>query len=116
MLSCSDYLALADQMFKKEEDFCKMCFAQDTWSEFKSVLEFEFFLKYKHDFVTKPGTGVAMLLVNRDKNNLRKIYDILYPVPNALDPMIVHLETHVFNEGSFFFCFLESLDINQMKN
>ncbi|KAL0477261.1 cullin C [Acrasis kona] len=93
------YLRTIQQRLKEETDRAERCFDPDTRAKIEKVVKDEMIEAYKDTVVSKEGSGVLVMLQNKEEDQLRLVYDVLSLVEGALQPTIEIFCQYVTKQG-----------------
>jgi cullin 3 len=93
------YLRAIQQRLKEETDRAERCFDPDTKAKIEKVVKDEMIEAYKDTVVNKEGSGVLVMLQNKEEDQLRLVYDVLSLVEGALTPTIDIFREYVTKQG-----------------
>jgi cullin 3 len=93
------YLRSIQQRLKEETDRAERCFDPDTKAKIEKVVKDEMIEAYKDTVVNKEGSGVLVMMQNKEEDQLRLVYDVLSLVEGALTPTIDIFREYVTKQG-----------------
>eukprot|EP01080_Neovahlkampfia_damariscottae_P004361 gene4361-7717_t len=97
--TATQYLERVRNRLKEEQERTSACADVGTPAKIQRVILEEFVERYKEALVKKNGSGVLIMLLNNNIEELKLVYEVLSLVEGALGPTIDMLKEQALKEG-----------------
>ncbi|KAG1338640.1 Cullin-1 [Cocos nucifera] len=97
--SFPDYMIMAEEYLKLEEDRASSYLHNDTKPKLMEIVQKELLLSQENELLEKEHSGLHVLLRDGKVEDLKRMYELFHCTNGGLDPILSKFKQHIISDG-----------------